>query len=89
MGKLVHPLEPRQLSIREYARIQGFPDMYQFSVDGVTEKDAYRVIGNAVPPSVTYALGILFIEIIRDWNKREVVQVPEESPEIFQLDDYW
>jgi DNA (cytosine-5)-methyltransferase 1 len=49
-----HPLETRPLSTREYARIQTFPDDWQFvgSVSSV-----YRQIGNAVPVNLGYHLG--------------------------------
>lgn len=40
-----HPLETRPLSIREYARIQTFPDYWQFQ-GNMSEK--YKQIGNAV-----------------------------------------
>jgi DNA (cytosine-5)-methyltransferase 1 len=43
---LCHPTEVRALSVKEYARIQEFPDMWQF-VGDTAEK--YRQIGNAVP----------------------------------------
>lgn len=38
----------RRLSVRECARIQTFPDNFIFEYDDI--KDAYRMIGNAVPP---------------------------------------
>ncbi len=37
----------RRLSVRECARIQTFPDDYEFIYDNVT--DGYKMIGNAVP----------------------------------------
>jgi len=43
---LCHPDEIRPLSVREYARIQGFPDNWKFM--GTTAAK-YRQIGNAVP----------------------------------------
>lgn len=38
----------RRLSVRECARIQTFPDSFIFEYDNI--KDAYKMIGNAVPP---------------------------------------
>ena len=51
---LCHPYLDRPLSIREYMRIQEFPD--DWSIFGST-KDKYRQIGNAVPVSLGVAIG--------------------------------
>jgi DNA (cytosine-5)-methyltransferase 1 len=45
----IHPAENRTLSVREAARIQTFPDRFRFAG---TRSDAFRQIGNAVPPSL-------------------------------------
>lgn len=50
---LGHPEKDRPLSIREYARIQGFPDEWEF-VDHIATK--YRLIGEAVPVQLSSAL---------------------------------
>jgi DNA (cytosine-5)-methyltransferase 1 len=50
----VHPDEDRPLSVREYARIQGFPDDWTF--DGGV-RDQYVQIGNAVPVALSEAIG--------------------------------
>lgn len=50
----------RRLTIRECARIQTFPDDYQFILPktkknvGVSASSAYKIIGNAVPPVLAY-----------------------------------
>lgn len=49
-----HPIETRPLSVREYARIQTFPDSYIF--DGSMAKQ-YKQIGNAVPVKLAFAIG--------------------------------
>ena len=52
-------LPERRLSVRECARIQTFPDNYEFIISangtkGVSASDAYKIIGNAVPPLLGY-----------------------------------
>ncbi|WTY21443.1 DNA cytosine methyltransferase [Streptomyces anulatus] len=48
----IHPEQHRTLSVREAARIQTFPDWFRFA--GV-RSDAFRQIGNAVPPMLGQA----------------------------------
>jgi site-specific DNA-cytosine methylase len=48
----VHPSQPRTLSVREAARIQTFPDWFRFGSLGLV--DAFRAVGNAVPPLLSY-----------------------------------
>ena len=50
-----HPEETRPLSVREYARIQCFPDDWEFS--GSTSSK-YKQIGNAVPVNLGYHVGL-------------------------------
>lgn len=49
----IHPVEPRGISVREAARLQSFPDGYLFQSN---MGDAYKQIGNAVPPLLAYAV---------------------------------
>ncbi|MFI5504606.1 DNA (cytosine-5-)-methyltransferase [Corynebacterium kutscheri] len=49
-----HPEETRPLNVREYARIQTFPDNWEFS-GSMSSK--YKQIGNAVPVNLGYFLG--------------------------------
>jgi DNA (cytosine-5)-methyltransferase 1 len=49
-----HPDETRPFTVREYARIQTFPDDWEF-MGGVGSK--YKQIGNAVPVRFAYHLG--------------------------------
>lgn len=49
-----HPIETRPLTVREYARIQTFPDSWQFC-GSLSAK--YKQIGNAVPVNLAWAIG--------------------------------
>lgn len=58
-GELEKGLTERRLTVRECARIQTFPDDYEFVFnegrkDGVSASSAYKIIGNAVPPLLAY-----------------------------------
>lgn len=44
----------RRLSVREIARIQGFPDDFKFIYNNVN--DGYKMIGNAVPINLAYEI---------------------------------
>lgn len=46
----------RRMSIREIARIQGFPDDFKFIYRNVN--DAYKMIGNAVPVNLAYEIAV-------------------------------
>lgn len=58
-----HPLYTRPLSVREYARIQTFPDDWIFQ-GTITER--YKQIGNAVPVNMAWALGRSLIRLFND-----------------------
>lgn len=55
---LCHPAKDRPLSVREYARIQQFPD--DWKVNG-NPTHAYRQIGNAVPLGLGRAIGLSLV----------------------------
>ena len=56
----IHPVEPRGISVREAARIQSFPDDFFFNC---SMGDAYKQIGNAVPPLMAYAVAKCVYEV--------------------------
>lgn len=65
-------LEQRRLTIRECARLQTFPDDYQFILEktdeniAVSASSAYKIIGNAVPCVLAYNIGKTLSE---KWDK--------------------
>ncbi|KAI9490147.1 S-adenosyl-L-methionine-dependent methyltransferase [Zychaea mexicana] len=73
-GTVLHPNQRRVLTVRESARVQGFPDWFIF--DSASDKpagrikDMYRQIGNAVPVTLSFALGNRLKEaLIKDYIK--------------------
>lgn len=56
-----HPEETRPLNVREYARIQTFPDTWEFA-GSVGQQ--YKQIGNAVPVNLGYYMGLAAISIL-------------------------
>lgn len=67
----IHYLEPRILTVREYARIQSFPDWFEFKAKYTTGNTArhtdvprYTQVGNAVPPLFSEQCGLILKELI-------------------------
>lgn len=56
-----HPDETRPFTVREYARIQSFPDEWQF--EGSVGQQ-YKQIGNAVPVELAKAVGLSIIDVL-------------------------
>lgn len=59
----IHPTQNRSLTPREAARIQSFPDWFEFPV---ARTHQFRLIGNAVPPLVSEAAAIA----VRDYLEK-------------------
>lgn len=61
MGRYVHPARRRTITAHEAARLQFFPDFFDFSRAG-KRNDLALMIGNAVPPKLSY---ISVLELLR------------------------
>ena len=67
----LHYNEPRILTVRECARIQSFPDWYEFKSKYTTggrmrkkEVPRYSQVGNAIPPLFALQAGLVLKELL-------------------------
>lgn len=58
----IHPVQSRCITVREAARLQSFPDWFEFNP---TIWHGFRQVGNAVPPILARAVGRKIAEAIR------------------------
>lgn len=70
-----HPSETRPLTVREYARIQSFPDDWKFSGSVAAQ---YKQIGNAVPVNLGYHIGRAVLAMLSGEYGDEVETVTTE-----------
>lgn len=61
-----HPVETRPLQVREYARIQTFPDNWEFQGSLNAQ---YKQIGNAVPVNLAAAMGRALVRLLNQFEK--------------------
>ncbi|MFH1283017.1 MAG: DNA cytosine methyltransferase [bacterium] len=70
-----HPDETRPFTVREYARIQSFPDSWDF-LGGIGSQ--YRQIGNAVPVKLAEEIGKKAIECLNNKKHSAEKSTPEK-----------
>ena len=64
-----HPEKTRPLTVREYARVQTFPDTWQFSGSSLQQ---YKQIGNAVPVNLAQAVGKSLVQLLNAIEARQI-----------------
>ena len=67
-----HPDETRPLTVREYARIQSFPDEWEFAG---SQGSRYKQIGNAVPVNMGYHVGRAVLAMLGYGDRNDFVEV--------------
>lgn len=67
-----HPEETRPFTVREYARIQTFPDTWQFSGSLHSQ---YKQIGNAVPVNMAREIGNSVVKALNEYYANHIVKV--------------
>jgi len=60
-GRFVHPKKPRCLTPHEAARVQTFPDYFEFNCNNRTKIN--RMLGNAVPPLMAKHIGLILLGV--------------------------
>lgn len=72
-----HPSETRPLNVREYARIQSFPDSWKFCGSVASQ---YKQIGNAVPVNLGFHIGRALIAILDNKYDEKTMTVLNQKP---------
>lgn len=67
-----HPEQTRPLTVREYARIQTFPDDWEFA-GGLTAQ--YKQIGNAVPVNMGFHIGMAVRAMLGDGDPGDFTEI--------------
>lgn len=70
LDEILHPYLNRAITPREAARLQSFPDWYQFAGPYVVfhsakTQDKYEQIGDAIPPLLAFALAKQFVKCLK------------------------
>jgi DNA (cytosine-5)-methyltransferase 1 len=77
-----HPDEVRPFTVREYARIQTFPDWWEFKG---SMSDKYKQIGNAVPVKLAFQLGQAIVSCLSSHNSTNLIESDYEDSDQLAL----
>lgn len=69
----IHPDLPRVITVREAARLHGYPDWFRL---GGTSWHGHRQVGNSVPPPLARAVGAVLLKALGARPRRPRVSVP-------------
>ena len=78
----IHYAYPRCITVREMARLHGFPDWFRFHQ---TKWHGARQIGNAVPPPIARAIAMQVIRALGHGPRRPGTSIPLGDPRLLRL----
>jgi DNA (cytosine-5)-methyltransferase 1 len=78
-GRFAHPSEDRNITMREAARLQGFPDNFVFQGNRV---DVAHQIGNAVPPALAEHLGRSILAVLERSAEKHILLPTKRRPHL-------
>lgn len=67
----------RRLTVRECARVQGFPDAFKFYYTDLN--DAYKMIGNAVPVNLAYEMAKSIMAVLQNKDLPDTLEKADEQ----------
>jgi DNA (cytosine-5)-methyltransferase 1 len=79
----IHYAHPRCITVREMARLHGFPDWFRFHR---TKWHGARQIGNAVPPPLGRAVALQLIRALGHGPRRPLASIPLGDPGLLRMD---
>ncbi|MBI2346180.1 MAG: DNA cytosine methyltransferase [Deltaproteobacteria bacterium] len=87
----IHYAFPRCITVREMARLHGYPDWFRFHV---TKWHGARQVGNSVPPPVARAVAGAIVEALEIVPTRPNRKIALGSPALLSMDmgeaaDFW
>jgi hypothetical protein len=84
----LHPTQRRILTVREFARAQGFFDTFTWDIKTQPPQAMYKQIGNAVSLQLGRALGKeLFNVLYAQWESEKAMAI-EEKLQTVEFDDH-
>lgn len=84
-GEYSHPTQNRTISIREAARIQGFPDWFAFQGPNTSK---YVQVGNAIPVQLARAVGAEVSRVLTNGARSERLLSPFRRRRVAILDSH-